>query len=215
MRYGRAGKSDFWLAHYEGFGLLGSRFQLCTFSGETEIELPLPGRHQAENILAAAATAISLGVAPAAIAAEVPELQPGAHRGIVHRLPSGAALFDDSYNASPLATRRALELLAETSGRRVAVLGEMLELGPTAPELHAAVGRVAAASADLVLAVGGSTAAELAAPAAGRGRHVATWVDALTVLDSELRDGDVVLVKGSRGIALDKLVDGLLGGASR
>lgn len=215
VRFGAPAASDWWLDGYTSLGLLGSRFTLCGRGLEVRIELPLPGRHQADNLLAAAATAISLGVAPEATAAAAATLVPGPRRGVVHRLPGGVTLIDDSYNASPVASSRLLDLLGATPGRRIAVLGEMLELGEDAPRLHRGVGERAAAAADVVLAVGGDSARELAAPSGARGRHVPDWAAALASLQTVLRPGDVVLIKGSRGIALDRVVDQLLLEAAR
>jgi UDP-N-acetylmuramoyl-tripeptide--D-alanyl-D-alanine ligase len=215
VRYGVPEASDWWLADYESLGLVGSRFTLRGRGVGAAVVLPLPGRHQADNLLAAAAAAITLGAGLEAVAAKAATLSPGEHRGVVHRLPDGVTLVDDSYNASPVATSRVLELLAATPGRRVAVLGEMLELGGDAPRLHREVGEQAARSAHLVLAVGGANAAELALPSGGRGRHVPDWAAALEVLRGELEPGDVALVKGSRGVALDRVVSALLGETGR
>jgi UDP-N-acetylmuramoyl-tripeptide--D-alanyl-D-alanine ligase len=132
----------------------------------------------------------------------------------VYELPGrGITVVDDSYNSSPEAAAAALALLAATAGRRVAVLGEMLELGRTSPALHRQVGRRASAAADVVVAVGGEDAAELARAVNGvEAHHVATAPVALELLRELLRPGDVVLVKGSRGIGLDTVVDGLRAG---
>jgi UDP-N-acetylmuramoyl-tripeptide--D-alanyl-D-alanine ligase len=211
VRYGVPDDSDFWLADVVAEGLLGSRFTLRGRELEQPITLPMPGRHQADNLLAAATTAITLGVSPSQVAATAATLRPAPRRGEVHRLRDGITVFDDSYNASPQAMARVLELLAATPGRRVAVLGEMLELGPTAPALHRQVGEQAGRAADVVLAVGREHAAQMAAGAGERCiRHLPDAAAALEVLSKLLQPGDVVLVKGSRGIALDQVVDGLL-----
>lgn len=211
VRYGVPDHSDYWLTAFAGNGLLGSRFTLRGRDLEQDVTLPLPGRHQADNLLAAAATATTLGVSPARVATAAATLRPAPRRGELHRLRDGITVFDDSYNASPEAMARVLEMLAATPGRRVAVLGEMLELGPTAPALHRQVGELAGHAADMVLAVGPEHAAQVAA-AAGRRclGHVPDAAAALEVLGRLLQPGDVVLVKGSRGIALDRVVDGLL-----
>jgi UDP-N-acetylmuramoyl-tripeptide--D-alanyl-D-alanine ligase len=118
---------------------------------------------------------------------------------------------DDSYNSSPEAAKVLLELLATSAGRRVAVLGEMLELGSASSAFHRELGRRAAASADVVVAVGGPIAAEMARAADGTETHyAATASETLDVVRALLRPGDVVLVKGSRGVGLDAVVDGLL-----
>jgi UDP-N-acetylmuramoyl-tripeptide--D-alanyl-D-alanine ligase len=136
----------------------------------------------------------------------------------VLRLSNGVTVIDDSYNANPAATRRALEVLGEARGRsrRVAVLGEMLELGDRASALHADVGRAAAAArVDVVIAVGGEPARALAdaAVASGIARtdvlYVATSDEAADVAATLVQGGDLVLVKGSRGVRTDRVVDRL------
>jgi UDP-N-acetylmuramoyl-tripeptide--D-alanyl-D-alanine ligase len=128
----------------------------------------------------------------------------------VHRLANGAILVDDSYNASPAAVAAMLELLAETPGRKVAVLGEMLELGEQAEQFHRETGKLARQACEQLLAVGGENARALA-EAFGPG---AQWVEdvaaAIPRCGDLLEGGEVVLVKGSRGIGLDRLVAALL-----
>jgi UDP-N-acetylmuramoyl-tripeptide--D-alanyl-D-alanine ligase len=121
-------------------------------------------------------------------------------------------VLDDSYNASPDAMTAALQLLATLPGRRIAVLGEMLELGPASSGAHEAVGRAAAGVAQLLVTVGvGGRAMADAARAAGLARaalvEVADADAALVALLPRLLPGDVILVKGSRGVALDRLVE--------
>jgi UDP-N-acetylmuramoyl-tripeptide--D-alanyl-D-alanine ligase len=215
VRYGVRDETDLWLDEYQEHGLLGSRFLLTGTLGTVEVDWQLPGRHQAENLLAAATLALAVGVPPTALRLAAATLRPAHRRGEVHRLEgSGVTVVDDSYNSSPRAAAALLALLAGTAGRHVAVLGEMLELGETSPALHREVGRRAAAAADVVLAVGGDSAAELARAANGsQAHHLSTATEALRLLRGLLRPGDVVLVKGSRGIGLDVVVDGLRAGA--
>lgn len=214
VRYGAPGRSDLWIETYEDLGLLGSRFELAGGLGTIAAECPLAGRHQADNVMAAATLALAVGVPTARIADTIARLRPARRRGEIHRIARGITLVDDSYNSSPEAAKALLGLLAATPGRRVAVLGEMLELGAASLALHREVGARLAASADLALTVGGSSAAALADAADGiQVRHASTAEEALDLLRGLLRPGDVVLVKGSRGIGLDRVVDGLLGGA--
>jgi UDP-N-acetylmuramoyl-tripeptide--D-alanyl-D-alanine ligase len=214
VRYGVPLASDLWLDDWDGQGLLGAAFTLRGPGVDIDVDWEVPGQHQARNLLAAAACALAVGVPPAAIGAAAGRLRPSRRRGEVHGLPGGVTLIDDSYNASPLAVSRLLELLAVTPGRRVAVLGEMLELGPTTIELHREAGELAGRCADLLVAVGGAPAAALAESAAGIETHaVADAEQALELLRRLLHAGDVVLIKGSRGIGLDRVVDGLRGEA--
>jgi UDP-N-acetylmuramoyl-tripeptide--D-alanyl-D-alanine ligase len=215
LRFG-AENADARLAGLEDLGLFGTRFRLQLPSGEVGLELGMAGRHQAENLLAAATAAEAFGVDAADIASVVPTLEPAPRRGRIHRLSAGVTIVDDSYNASPLAVRRLLELLAVVPGRRVAVLGEMYELGEATIDAHLQVGREAAGACDVLVAVGGEAAAELAAAAraAGMGAAMVHHVDdaesAAELMNTLLQPDDVVLVKGSRGVGLDRTVDALV-----
>jgi len=216
LRYG-ARDVEARIEAWEDRGLLGSSFRLILPGSQARVELSLPGLHQAENLLAAAAAATAFDVTAEQVAETAHGLRAPEHRGRILTLPEGISIVDDSYNASPLAVRRLLELLARVPGRRVAVLGEMYELGEMAAEAHAQVGREAAGSCDVLVAVGGANAAHLmeAARAAGLATADIHGVDdaagAAELLRRVLRSGDVVLVKGSRGVGLDLTVAALVG----
>ena len=216
LRYG-ADDADARISDIEDLGLFGTRFTMKLPSGEIRIGLGLAGRHQAENLLAAATAAEAFGVGVEEVAEVAPKLEPAPRRGRIHELASGITIVDDSYNASPIAMRRLLQLLSAADGRRVAVLGEMYELGEMAGEAHREVGASAAANCDLLVAVGSENALELAEAARHAGlagtevSHVENAEAAGELLGSILRSGDVVLIKGSRGVGLDKTVDALLG----
>ena len=194
----------------------GSRFLLSTPAGEAPVRLPLPGPHQVMNFLAAAAIAFVVGVSPADCARAAAELRPPAHRGEWKRHASGARLYDDSYNANPSSMRAALETLAAMPARRrIAVLGDMLELGPEEERFHLEAGRAVAGRADLLVCVGPRARAlgeGAVAGGAARARRSFTpprptrrrgcWMGLLA-------DGDVALFKASRGIGLDRAVDAL------
>ncbi len=214
VRYGVKGTSDLWLEGYRDRGLVGAGFRLAGPLGSAEVEWSVPGRHQADNLLAAATLALATGVPATAIAPCASRLRPSPRRGEVHRLSTlGVVVVDDSYNSSPEAAVAALALLASTPGRRIAVLGEMLELGENSAALHRSVGRRAAAAVDVVVAVGGAPALELARAAEGiDARHVPDAARALELVRGLIRAGDTVLVKGSRGVGLDAVVDGLRAG---
>jgi UDP-N-acetylmuramoyl-tripeptide--D-alanyl-D-alanine ligase len=199
-------------------GIDGMSAQVNTPAGAFDLTTPLPGRGNLANVLAATAVAVECEVPIAVIADRASRLQPASHRGEIVRLAEGVVLIDDSYNASPTATQRALEVLRATdrAGRRIAVLGEMLELGDRSIALHEDVGRtVAAAGLDLLIAVGGEAAGALVRAAIANGlspartRHVATSVEAAEVAASVIQPADLVLIKGSHGIRTDKVVDRL------
>ena len=213
LRYGEGG--DVRIEDLEDRGLLGSRFDLRLPDGRTTIELHLPGRHQAENLLAAAAASSALGLGVEQIAAGVAGLRAAPHRGRLFRLDDDVTVVDDSYNASPVAVARMLDLLASAPGRRVAVLGEMYELGELTDEAHREAGKQAASTCDLLLAVGAESARVLAEAARASGLEFVELVvdaeEAAEMLRRRLQPGDVVLVKGSRGVALDRMVASLVG----
>ncbi len=198
-------------------GIEGTSARLTTRNGAVDITTPLIGRANLANILAAAAVAEEFGVPLDSVAARAAGLRPSAHRGEIVRLADGVTVIDDSYNANPDATRRALDVLANgAAARRIAVLGEMLELGERSTELHEGVGRAAAKSrVEVLLAVGGAPAKALAdaAIAAGipaAGVHVfATSEEAADAAVALVKSGDLVLVKGSRGVNTDRVVDRL------
>jgi len=205
----------------EDLGVAGTRARIVSPAGACAIETSLIGRGNLLNILAAVAIALEFGVPLAAIPDGVRALVPADHRGVVHRLASGVTLVDDSYNSSPSALRVALQTIAQDAGarRRIAVLGEMLELGNQATAMHEACGRAAAeARLDRLIAVGGPPALALATAAvaaglpAGSVDYVATSAEACARVTDTLRAGDLVLVKGSRGIGTDAVVAHLLEG---
>jgi UDP-N-acetylmuramoyl-tripeptide--D-alanyl-D-alanine ligase len=179
----------------------------------TEVELPLHGRYNVDNFLAAATTALVLGVPPEEIAAAVRGAEAPSLRGEIRRLPGGVTLVVDCYNSNPRALSRALESAAELpASRRWVVLGDMLELGPEAPDHHAAAGREAAELGFEPVAAVGELAAELASAAAGAGAVAHAFHDAdeaAAWAADELEDGDLVLVKGSRGVGLEVVVEAL------
>ena len=197
-------------------GLAGTRFELRWKKQSVELRIPLLGMANVSNVLAAAAVAIELGVGLREIADRAAALTPAPHRGAVLRLPRGVTVIDDSYNSSPAALKRALEILGAERGatRRAAVLGEMLELGDHAIRLHEECGRsAAAADLDRLVVVGDAAARALAeaATASGMPADRVTWTAssaaAVDVILPWLEPGDLVLVKGSRGIRTDAVVD--------
>ncbi len=200
----------------EDLGIDGSRAHVRTSKGERDVATPLIGRGNLQNVLAATAVAVELGVPLDEIVTAAARLEPAAHRGVVVRLGSGITLIDDSYNASPRAVEQSLDILARDTraSRRVAVLGEMLELGAHAAALHERCGQLAAAARlDRLLTVGGPAARTLADAAIAAGmpatavQYVQTSDEAAGLLGQLLRAGDLVLVKGSRGIRTDIVVD--------
>jgi UDP-N-acetylmuramoyl-tripeptide--D-alanyl-D-alanine ligase len=176
----------------------------------------LLGRANVANLLAAAAVALEFDIPLSSIARCAGGLRAASHRGEVVRLRDGVTLLDDSYNSNPRALQAMLEVVRAARGRRsLAVLGEMLELGDDSRALHEACGTAAAdAGLALLVAVGGAPAAALAASAArsmepARVVHVATSDEAADLIERRVQPGDLVFVKGSRGIRTDVVVDRL------
>lgn len=199
-------------------GFDGVAADVTTPAGALRLDVALPGRVQLSNVLAAVAVASEFEVPLAAIESSVAALRPVARRGASSSIAGGARLVDDSYNASPAAVIAALRALARTptSGRRLAVLGEMLELGASTAALHSECGAVAAATVDTLVVVGGPGADALAseAVAAGlpRGRvyRFAESTAAAEAVARLIAPGDVILVKGSHGTRTDLIADRLL-----
>ena len=200
-------------------GFDGTDAELETPAGRLALTLTLPGRAHLLNTMAAVAVATALEVPAAEIIARTAQARPVARRGAVVTLRSGARLVDDSYNASPAAVQAMLETLAATAhaGRRIAVLGEMRELGDQARALHEECGRAAAlAGVDWLVAVGGAAADGLVAGATAAGMprdrvlRYGTAEEAAAPVTALAADGDLVLVKGSRGTRTDVIADALM-----
>jgi UDP-N-acetylmuramoyl-tripeptide--D-alanyl-D-alanine ligase len=198
-------------------GIEGTTARVTARTGKVDISTPLVGRTNLANILAATAVAEEFGIPLPEVASRAARLQPAAHRGEVVRLSSGVTVIDDSYNANPTATRKAIDLLASArAARRIAIVGEMLELGDHSPELHESVGRAAAkAAVDVLFAIGAGPARAMADAAVAAGmsndtvRYFASSEEAAPAVVALVRAGDLVLVKGSRGVKTDRVVDRL------
>src|SRR5690606_34664634 len=188
----------------------GTRFLLATPAGDAPVELAMPGRHNVRNALAAASMALGLGIGLDAIARGLAAARVVAGRLATHRLASGAVLIDDSYNANPGSLAAAIDTVAETAGEGWLVLGDMRELGDDAEAMHAEAGRRAkAAGIKRLFALGPLSAA--AADAFGEGGQAfATHAEVVDALRARLAEGVRVVVKGSRGSAMDKVVAALL-----
>jgi len=201
-------------------GIDGVQARVHTPAGSADLRSPLLGRANLNNVLAGMAVALDAGVPLTDLVERTRTLTPASHRGQVVRTAAGVTVLDDSYNANPLAVRRALEVLAADThaSRRIAVLGEMLELGPDSTRLHEECGRAAvSARVDRLLTVGGAPARALGLAAIAVGLapeaviHVADSSEAADVAAGLVQAGDLVLVKGSRGIRLERVVERLNG----
>jgi len=197
----------------------GMRFLLGVGNRELEVGLPLVGSHNAQNAAAAACAAIALGATDQEIVRGLAGVRPVGRRLRLERLPSGLLLVDDCYNANPLSVVAALRTLAELAraegGRPMAALGDMLELGPGEAALHREVGAEAARLPVARLFGFGPRSRETLAGALGAGlapertfhaEEVAALAEAVRAATAP---GDVLLVKGSRGMKLERLVEAL------
>jgi UDP-N-acetylmuramoyl-tripeptide--D-alanyl-D-alanine ligase len=209
--YGTVEGCDVHARDLASHGRAGIAFTLGHAGRSARVRSPLVGLHHVSTCLAVAAVALADGFTLAEVAEAL------AHADNPLRLrflagPRGALLIDDTYNANPASMTAALRVLAEQPGRRLAVLGDMLELGAVEEEAHRALGREAAAVAEVLFTVGPRARwiAEAARAAGAADVRAFAGKDGLTeALAAELRAGDVVLLKGSRGLALETVVEAL------
>jgi UDP-N-acetylmuramoyl-tripeptide--D-alanyl-D-alanine ligase len=194
----------------EVLGAEGTRFDLIGHGVRQSVRSPLLGQHNVYNVLAAAAVAMEHGVTASEIAASLPSLQAADKRGQVVQVGNITVLYD-CYNSSPRALMAAVDTLAAMPARRrIVVAGEMLELGATGEQLHRNCGRhIAEKRLDFLLGVRGLAKAtvEAAAEAGMKAEFVPTPEAAGQWLARETRDGDVVLLKASRGVKLEKALE--------
>jgi UDP-N-acetylmuramoyl-tripeptide--D-alanyl-D-alanine ligase len=179
-----------------------------------EVSLSILGAHQAENAAAATAAARCLEIGDAAIIAGLSQVKSEKHRMQVVHI-DGRTLIDDCYNASPPSVRAALDALAQLGGkqaRRIAILGDMLELGPSGPAEHAAIGRYAGTRANEVIALGPLSKETVAGAGETLGEHAAHVGDPEEAAQRAMqrsKPGDLLLVKGSRGMKLERVIEAM------
>jgi UDP-N-acetylmuramoyl-tripeptide--D-alanyl-D-alanine ligase len=211
--YGLSPEADLWADHIQGLGLEGIRFQLHYGDETLHVKIPLLGRHSVHTALRAAAVGLAEGLTWQEIIEGLrgpsPQLRLVAVPG-----PRGSTILDDTYNASPASTIAALNLLEELDGRKIAVLGDMLELGNYVQEGHAKVGMRALDVADVLITIGalgriiGETALRWGMPS-DHVHIVERNAEAIALLEHIVQDGDVILVKGSRAMEMEEIVDAL------
>ena len=211
--YGLDSAADVWADHIESMGLDGVRFTLHHRDEELNVRVPLLGRHSVHTALRAAAVGLIEGLSWEEIVAGLGALS-SQLRLVVNPGPRDSLLIDDTYNSSPDSALAALNLLADLGGRRIAVLGDMLELGDAEFEAHQIVGRRVADVADALITVGGRAQtigreAVGAGLAANRVQMVADAPAAVPLLEELIRPGDVILVKGSLGMRMERIVAAL------
>lgn len=217
LRYGLDATADVWAdAIIEGEE--GTHFQLHSPWGEVDISLPLPGRHQLSNALAAATLALAVGASLEDVAQGLARAEgvPGRQQALT--LANGTVLLDDSYNANPGSVATAIATLAALAARRGlpswVVLGDMRELGPAAAVLHADVGQRAREAGITRLFAVGEMSRQAALAFGPGGEHFADQGALIERLRMQMDAPVVMLVKGSRGSRMDKVAAALLRGAS-
>ncbi len=193
-----------------------SSFRLKTPMGTAWATLPMSGKHNLMNALAAAAVAQCFGIEPEQIATALRAVQPPMMRGETLNFAAGFMVVDDSYNSNPRSLMSMVRTIVEAGNdrqRKVVIAGEMLELGPDAAQLHREAGReIAQAGADILWGIRG-LAVELVEGAADAGLEATRFFqdseEAAAAILAEVNEGDLILVKGSRGVATEKIVKAL------
>jgi UDP-N-acetylmuramoyl-tripeptide--D-alanyl-D-alanine ligase len=212
--FGLKPTADVRAENIEVLGSEGTRFDLVSLEMSQPVQSPLLGKHNVYNVLAAAAVALEHGITPSEIAAALPSLQAADKRGQVVQLGNIKVLYD-CYNSSPRALMAAVDVLtAMPAQRRIVVAGEMLELGQTGEQLHRECGRYmagnrAGSKLDFLLGVRGlaQPMVESACEAGMKAEFVASPEEAGEWLARETREGDVVLLKASRGVKLERALE--------
>jgi UDP-N-acetylmuramoyl-tripeptide--D-alanyl-D-alanine ligase len=216
--FGTNARAQFRAEGIEERGVEGSVFEFVSPSGRAKLQLPLIGRHNVMNALAALAAASVWGIGAAEAKSVFPTLVPADKRGEVVRFENGLTVINDSYNSSPTALNALAELLAATPGyrRRILAAGEMLELGTSSPELHRECGKFAGSLAgiDWMVGVRGDAAELIRAAidvghAPDRAKFFENSDDAAKFLAEFVAAGDLLLLKGSRGVKMEKVLDAI------
>ena len=195
-----------------GAGFEHSTFMLATPRGRIAVSLPLPGRHNILNALAAAACCEAVDITLEEIRAGLAAIQPVKGRLQVKRGLRRSRVLDDTYNANPASLRAALDVLREYPGRRWLVLGDMGELGGTAAEMHFGAGETARERGVGRLFTFGELSRGAVDGFGTGARHFSTIEDLIRVLQAELAEDITVLVKGSRAMAMERVVDAVSAG---
>jgi UDP-N-acetylmuramoyl-tripeptide--D-alanyl-D-alanine ligase len=208
VRYGFSAHADVRACDIEQLGLAGTRFRVESQSYDGIIHLASPGLHQVRNLLAAFAVAEVIGipfeVVSDAIAQDITQV-----RFVIYQGVNNTQIIDDTYNAAPTSMQAALELLATVSSRRVAVLGDMRELGHIEESAHRALGELALRCTDVLVAVG-SRGTWIGAEAQRLGMNAVYFApdteSAIPVVCDLIQPGDCVLIKGSRAMHMEDIV---------
>jgi UDP-N-acetylmuramoyl-tripeptide--D-alanyl-D-alanine ligase len=216
--FGVAEPADFRAEKIQDRGLNGAEFDFLGPDGRARLNLPLAGRHNILNALAALAASSVWGIGATEAREVFPKLEATGMRGRALKYDAGFTVINDCYNSNPVALAAMVELLIHTpaNGRHILAAGEMLELGSTSAELHREAGRSAAAGGKLDWIIGVQGDAESfvhgaveAGHSAARAKFFPSSADAAPFVENLMGRGDVLLVKGSRGVKMERIVEGL------
>ena len=218
LTFGLKNDADFRAENIDDRGIEGSEFDLLCSASRTRLKLPLAGRHNILNALAALAAASVWGIGAEEAGQVLPHLEPAGMRGRVLHYAAGFTVINDCYNSNPVALTAMIDLLVHTPapGRRILAAGEMLELGAGSPDLHRETGRAAVAKGkiDWIIGVQGNGeslvrgAIEAGHPAE-RTKFLASSAAAAEFIADLIGPGDLLLVKGSRGVKMERIVEAL------
>ncbi len=210
--FGVEEKKDFWADEIVPLGLEGMKCRIHTPKGSFSVTIPVPGVHMVSNAMAAAAVGLKLGMSLSEIERGIASFVPTAMRMMVTKTASGINLINDCYNANPVSMKASIDVLKEAKSRKVAVLGDMYELGEDGKKMHWDVGKYAAQNGvDLLICLGelseamAEGAKENGCPQVKYYKTQTQWLEeGLPVL---IQPGDTVLVKASRGMGLEKTAE--------
>lgn len=211
--FGLSNTDGVYAKNIENLGLKGTKATVVTPKSEFEVIIPVPGKHMVLNALAAVAIATDLGMTEEEICNGIGKFKPvGGHSSIVET--DRFTILDDCYNANPVSMKAGMDVLCDALGRKIAIIGDMFELGDNEEEMHYEVGTYAAEhQIDLLICIGKLAksvyegALSIAAEPAQSVYYFQTKEDAMQVLPELLKEGDSVLVKASHGMHFEKIVE--------
>jgi UDP-N-acetylmuramoyl-tripeptide--D-alanyl-D-alanine ligase len=218
VTFGIEAEADVSAADITEYGIEGTESVISFPGGEAKVRLPLPGVHNLYNLLAAVAVGVAVEAHPSAMLERIGEVRLSPLRSKLTEFAEGWTLYNDAYNSNPPAMRHVMPTFASSSGfrRRVAVLGDMLELGPLEKKEHWEIGTlIGRLGIDRLITVGrlsvntARAAVEAGMPASDVSCYETT-TEVLEALTGEIRPGDLVLIKGSRGVKMETIVNGLM-----
>ena len=209
--FGIQNTSGVYAANIRNLGLRGTELTVVSSEGEFDVMIPVPGKHMILNALSAAAIALDFGMSPEEIRRGIARFKPvGGHSSIV--TTEKFTILNDCYNANPVSMKAGLDVLSEVSGRRVAIVGDMFELGAGQEQMHEEIGAYAESKGIELLVCIGELAKNCLNGTGKMGEHAALVVhypaieEAMADLPRLLRRGDTILVKASHGMHFEKIV---------